>query len=243
MAAYVQGIWSVSVSRDAPASIRRWLAGDACGGMVFNLAGPVYFDNASYPASVILQPVSKYAHSLTLPANSQLAGIRFHPGVSFGVFKTSYEKPAVMSDVEPLPGTHDLASRLVETDGHQARIAALYRWLARKIDFSGVIPPSLSQALAVMRDAEGVDVSCGSTLLSQRQLERQFNKWLGISPKQYQRVLRVKKTLDALKMNPYAGLGGLACENGFSDQAHMTREFKQIAKITPRQYARRVARR
>ncbi len=233
----------MSVSGDAPSSIRRWLAGDACGGIVFNLAGPAYFDNACYPAGVILQAVSKYAHSLTLPANSQMAGIRFQPGVSFGVFKKCYEKPAIMSDFESLPGAHALAGRLKTTNGHLARISALYRWLARTMDFSGVMPPSLSQAIAVMRDAEGVGVSYGATRLSQRQLERQFHKWLGMSPKQYQRILRVKKTLEALKTDPHAGLVGLACEYGFSDQAHMTREFKQIAKITPRQYTRRLARR
>ena len=77
--------------------------------------------------------------------------------------------------------------------------------------------------------------------LSQRQLKRQFQKWLGMTPKNFQRIIRVKKVLNDLKLNPDTGLVSLAYNNGFSDQAHMTRELKKIAKVTPGQYSKLVA--
>jgi AraC-like DNA-binding protein len=52
--------------------------------------------------------------------------------------------------------------------------------------------------------------------------------------------LRVKSTLNFIKFNPEVGLADIALSKGFSDQAHMTREFKQIAKITPKQYSQKV---
>ncbi|MFM2652319.1 helix-turn-helix domain-containing protein, partial [Vibrio alginolyticus] len=75
--------------------------------------------------------------------------------------------------------------------------------------------------------------------ISQRQRERNFQKWLGITPKHYQRIKRVKHTLEQLRAQPDLTLSELALEQGFSDQAHMTRECKQIARMTPKQYVRK----
>ena len=76
--------------------------------------------------------------------------------------------------------------------------------------------------------------------LSQRQIERQFQQWLDMTPKYYQRISRVKSALKILKLQPTTELADLALTIGFSDQAHMTREFKYIAKITPKQYTQQV---
>ena len=188
-------------------------------------------------------PVSQRAHSITLPQGSQLAGIRFHPGISFGIFGHRYDKPAALTDCTLLFEFQALAHHLSNTLGHHARIVVLYKWLNRVIDFSGVIPTPLSLALNVMSDTQSLSLLSRDIPLSQRQIERQFQKWMGMTPKQYQRILRVKKTLHFLKHNLDTDLVELAHDNGFSDQAHMTREFKQIAKITPGRYSKLVARR
>nr|WP_286206491.1 helix-turn-helix domain-containing protein [Sessilibacter corallicola] len=72
-----------------------------------------------------------------------------------------------------------------------------------------------------------------SIALSQRQMERQFKLWLDMTPKYYQRILRIKKTINFLRENKDANLAEVAVQFGFSDQAHMTREFRTIASITP----------
>jgi len=69
-------------------------------------------------------------------------------------------------------------------------------------------------------------------------LERQFKSFPGMSPKYYQQIQRVKQALEDIKNRPDTDLVELALEHEFSDQAHMTREFKRIARITPNQYRR-----
>jgi AraC-like DNA-binding protein len=54
-----------------------------------------------------------------------------------------------------------------------------------------------------------------------------------MTPKQYQRILRVKKAIDYLRQHKEASLVEVSQQFGFSDQAHMTREFRAIARITP----------
>jgi transcriptional regulator GlxA family with amidase domain len=59
-----------------------------------------------------------------------------------------------------------------------------------------------------------------------------------MTPKYYQRILRVKHAISFIKLNPQATLVDVTLENGFTDQAHMTREFTYIAKITPKKYSK-----
>lgn len=243
LSAYVQGVWTASVSSEGLGSIKRWLQGDACSGILFNLGEAIYLDETQYSDRVILLPISKHAHSVTLPPGTQLAGIRFHPGINFGLFGKLNDKPVTVEDCALLSEVQAIAIHLMKTPGHYARIVALYKWLNKVIDFSDVVPVSFLQALNTMQKTQTLGLLCGDIPLSQRQLERQFQKRMGMTLKQCQRILRVKKTLNYLKINPNSDLVALALDEGFSDQSHMTREFKQIAKITPWQYNKLVARR
>ncbi len=71
--------------------------------------------------------------------------------------------------------------------------------------------------------------------MSQRQIERLFKLWLGMTPKYYQRILRVKKVINFLRVHKKVNLADVSQQFGFSDQAHMTREFRAIACATPAQ--------
>lgn len=234
-------MWSASVLLEDSGSIKRWLQGDACSGILFNLGGPVYLDKTQYFAGVIQLPVSKQAHSVTLPSGSQLVGIRFHPGIHFGIFGTWHEAPVAVKDGALLPEFQETMDCLADTPSHYARIIVLYKWLNKLIEASAVIPPSLLRTLKAIQKTQTLSLHNNDIPLSQRQLERQFQRVMGMTPKRYQRILRVKNTLSLLKHNPAINLVSLALDNGFSDQAHMTREFKQIARITPKQYSHLVA--
>jgi len=241
LSAYVQGVWSASVSPQVSVGIKRWLQGDAGSGILFNLGKPIVIGENSYPVGPILLPVNKQAYSISLPAGAQLAGIRFHPAVGFGVLGAHYDQPTTVASIKKSILTLKLQSitrQLDQTTGHRARIVVLYRLLNKAFDFSNVMPASLMQALNVMQRIQKLDRLTRHIVMSQRQLERQFRKRMGLTPKEFLRILRVKKTITFLKHNPDAGLVELANNNGFADQAHMTREFKQFAKITPKQYCR-----
>jgi dihydrofolate reductase len=63
-----------------------------------------------------------------------------------------------------------------------------------------------------------------------------FREAVGVSPKTYLRLGRFNRTLHRLHATGTASLADIAAENGFSDQAHMTREFGAIAGVTPGRY-------
>lgn len=68
--------------------------------------------------------------------------------------------------------------------------------------------------------------------LSERQLERDFRDHLGLSPKQYQQLHRVIRSLQAV----ISGLGDPF--EGFADQAHQIRNWQTYLGVTPGTFRR-----
>lgn len=241
LSAQIQAIWSASVSAQEPDAINRWLHGDACSGIVFNLGGPIVLNDTQFSPGVIALPVSKLAQLLTLAPDSQLVGVRFHLAVSYGALGKLYEQPtAITMDATRPLALHSLYNQLKDTRGQYARLVVLYRWLNDTLDTFDEIPRSLSTVLNTINEEKAIGDLKESAPVSQRHVERQFQQWMDMTPKYYQRLLRVKNTLTTLRHNPTIELAELAADKGFADQAHMTREFKHIAKTTPGKFCKMV---
>ncbi len=69
--------------------------------------------------------------------------------------------------------------------------------------------------------------------LSERQLQRRFGAAVGVTPKQFARIRRLRSTM-GLALHPgNGGWSGLAAQLGFADQAHMIREFSALTGQSP----------
>jgi AraC-like DNA-binding protein len=92
----------------------------------------------------------------------------------------------------------------------------------------------------LMHDAHGqirmTDLAAQS-YLSSSQFERQFKHYTAISPKAYARIIRFNSLQAAILVNPFTRLADLADVYGYSDPAHLIREFKSFAGCTPRDFA------
>lgn len=68
--------------------------------------------------------------------------------------------------------------------------------------------------------------------LSHRQLQRRYDSEIGMPPRSYLRLLRFR---DALKdiQSVAEPLACTAAAQGYSDQAHMAREFRNLAGMPP----------
>ena len=79
--------------------------------------------------------------------------------------------------------------------------------------------------------------------LSERQLERRFAQEVGVPAKTLARLIRFEEVHHRLWQAPQTPLAPLAYELGFSDQAHLTREFKALSHMTPRGFSAMTLRR
>lgn len=73
--------------------------------------------------------------------------------------------------------------------------------------------------------------------LSERQLQRQFQSAVGVSPKTLARTIRFEEIRNRLMFNPDASLTDMAYEFGYTDQAHFIRDFKEFTGKTPGEFA------
>jgi transcriptional regulator GlxA family with amidase domain len=69
--------------------------------------------------------------------------------------------------------------------------------------------------------------------VSERQLRNLFAEGVGLSPKHYARIDRVRTVLDHATTRSWAEL---AAATGYYDQSHMTSDFRTLMGVPPRSY-------
>ena len=72
--------------------------------------------------------------------------------------------------------------------------------------------------------------------VSERTFERRFVAQAGVSPKQFSKIIRFQLSLNQLTDKNYAKLTDIVFENGFADQSHFIRTFKNYTGKTPKKF-------
>ncbi len=246
IAKYIQAIWFASVSSSS-STITKPLFSDGACGVFFNLASPIFFKAQPCGQGAFWMPVKHHAEFIDLTPGCQLVGFRFHAGVPASVLRPlqavfyqdhSLERHEHMqTDGYPLP-LSDIFQQLLgcAQQGQETLFAKLQHWLAENIEADVCANSQVTEAVSVIDPLIEIQELNTITNLSLRQLERRFKAQVGMTPKYYQRLMRIRAAIAAIRQNPMVSLADLAVESGYSDQAHMTREFRQLAKMTPKQY-------
>lgn len=69
-----------------------------------------------------------------------------------------------------------------------------------------------------------------------KSLERKFGQYLGKTPKQYIKLVRFYQTLTDLSLIKNINFTEFAFRNGYFDQAHFIRDFKNFSGYTPKEF-------
>ncbi|MFG1921509.1 helix-turn-helix domain-containing protein [Cryptosporangium sp. NPDC048952] len=123
-----------------------------------------------------------------------------------------------------------------------------HRWTDAPLDPAAVLGPYLATAApAADRETRWVDaaaarLSTGSPIavvaddlgVSERHLRNRFAAAVGVSPKHYARIQRIRRVLGDIGSAPFAQL---AAQAGYYDQSHLGREFRQLMGVSPAAFA------
>jgi AraC-like DNA-binding protein len=238
LALWLQAIWSAQVPMDQQGVTRRLVA-DAGSGVLFNLGEPILVDQQVLHDPVMFQPTNQRAHLIHLPSGTDLVGVRFQPGMG-RLFHTKLAKQeGTNGPLQTSEFIQSLLGQLKDCLNTQERIELLDKAFYQRVSSMTDTHDPVLKAVELLQQSSRVDL-LDVLPLSQRQIERQFQHRLSMSPKYFQRLRRVRAVLLALKEGRnHTRLAELAIEYGFSDQAHMTRECQLIAGITPKRYINR----
>lgn len=74
---------------------------------------------------------------------------------------------------------------------------------------------------------------------SQKHFINLFRQQVGVSPKQYLRIMRFQKAICSIERNEVVHWSRVAMESGYFDQAHFIHDFKRFSGFTPNDYLKR----
>ncbi len=131
----------------------------------------------------------------------------------------------------------DTIDRLRNAPTHAARLAILEADTTRGLTRPGRPPPrDLVWALRRMQASAGrigVAALAAEIGCSRKHLTVRFGREFGMAPKPFARVLRFDRAVRLLRHGQLAGWAELADVCGYSDQAHLTRDFRAFAGSPP----------
>ena len=150
------------------------------------------------------------------------------------------DRTVALSDIDPV-ALADIGEQLDGCSGDDHIGAVLDRALRTQLERAGARRldglTRLAQSLGRTPGAS-VDAWARATGCSARTLERRFDRFIGISPKEFSRVRRFQRALRLAREQPMLRWAAIAAGAGYSDQAHLGRDFRQFAGCPPTLAAR-----
>ena len=91
-------------------------------------------------------------------------------------------------------------------------------------------------ALLQAQPASKLKEIIGSYTGTQKHLISQFKKFVGLTPKNYQRIQRFNEIFMQMQNDQFLSWSDIALQCGYSDQSHFIREFKHFSGFNPESY-------
>ena len=172
-------------------------------------------------------------------------GIRFKPEGIHHVFgMPASEIHAAFADMESFARRNfrEYTNKIRVSDavGEMIRLSEDYvlgNVNRRRLDLS-----YLNRAAEIIRRKKGLismEELAGKSYISSRQLEREFKKKVGLSPKNYMRIARLNEVNRILTNGRRLLLTDVSYTCGYSDQAHFIRDFKHFTGESPKRFLKK----
>lgn len=208
---------------------------DGCPGIVINLGASCKTDSGSasmeHGKTYVVGAMTSFKDSF-IDSNTHLLGVCFKPAVF-----SSFYNYAPQNELTDHTFEFEQPLLLDMRKIQQTPVAYLNKYF---LDRKGGLHPVL---LAVLNDIQvtkgtlSIYETAKRNFITVRQLERLFKTHIGLTPKEYVKIIRFQS---ALTMMSEAGdrksLADIAFDCGYCDQSHLTNEIKKHTGLTPAQF-------
>lgn len=182
------------------------------------------------------QPAHFYAQDIL-----EIIAIRCFPWTVFDLLGLKPNKGGVHILEHPIARLHTTLNEYIHAGKIEEAVTLVQQYF---LDARSHVPTDsmLFKAGLAMRKANGtmpVSQVAAAAHATVRTLERKFRQSAGHTVKDVSGLMRFEQVRNQLWLNPDANLAGLALELGYTDQSHLSREFKRYTGATPGAFARK----
>lgn len=129
---------------------------------------------------------------------------------------------------------------LIETKNLNEQIIIISDLIRQLIKFHKVsVNNKINKAISIILNTKGqikINELSNSIFMTERTLERNFMSYVGLSPKQFSKIIQFQFSINRLTKSTYNSLIEIGLDSGFSDQSHFIRTFKKYTGKTPSYY-------
>ncbi len=242
---FVKVIWSMESDPGDSSNFSMRILPDTCVEMVIHYRQPLLttFANGSLheqPKSFVVSQMKSFIEiAPTGPIG--FMSIRFTAKGAYHFFGIPMKELAdrVVS-LENVWGklSEEIESRIGETPVGDERSDIIQHYLLLALRKNGCIDKAVEYSLTELYNSNGqisIEQLASKIGLSNRQLVRRFDQRVGMSPKEFSKIVRFIHATNQLKSNEQP-INDIAFSCGYYDHAHFFHDFRKFSGLTPGQF-------
>jgi len=235
---YISRYWIMRSKIDLEEPILHRVIPDGCSDIIFDLNGHSY------------REVGSIVGTMTKPIFAKLKGrvnyiaIRFSPGGFLHFFDIAmYNFTDQIIPLEIISGKEErnLIEQLCLGNHIENQRRLLERHLENLLRTNDRSDPVAKNAIYnILANKGNITISELAKIvdISKRQLRRKFERWIGVSPKAFCRIIRFQSILRMLHHEPKCNWLAIALDGGYYDQSHFIHEFSSYYGLNPSEFLR-----
>ena len=243
--AFIKCFWTLEDDGSTPSERQRVLP-DGCMELIFHYGDHYrqYFEDGTsiiQPRCFVFGQINSYIEIEPTGVTGIIAA-RFLPEGLVPFIETpvsALENKAVVLSVLFGDEGKKLEENVIATEDNSLRKKLIEEFLMRRLatpQSIDIITKGCVEAIFQSQGQMGVVELADKMNINRRNMERRFTSAVGLSPKQLSRVARLQATVKMLDEKQYNSLTSLAYENGYYDQAHFIKDFKEFTGLSPKSF-------
>ena len=129
-----------------------------------------------------------------------------------------------------------LCEKLLEVRTPNAKLHILETVLLEQLASSQQPDPAIRAGARALECGVPVTQVTSRLGLLPKTFVRRFRRQVGLAPKQFSRVRRLQRVLQSMGAPGSADWAALAVDHGYTDQAHLIHDFRELTGVTPSAY-------
>jgi len=228
---FIYCYWELRTLKKLDYSFRHTVITDGC--------MDIYFET-SQPGKTYIMGLSEQFEAFSLAPRFHYYGIRFMPAIFPQLYKLNASeftnKRYELAQIAPLTSKF-IANNFENSISFSDAIPLFNEHFTQFIQQTKIqIDTRFYDALYEIMASNGTNsLDAIQTGLSQRQLQRLFNQYIGTPPKRFSKIIRFQKLIQEIKQSENSKSNNIHFDLGYYDQAHFIKEFKLYTGHTPKQ--------